>query len=49
MGFTEPPSVLSDGLMAFTGQLRLVVSCCLARFPGCSRECTGSDLRCYLA
>jgi hypothetical protein len=49
MGFTEPPSVVSDRLVPFTGQLRLAVTACLACFKGCSRECTGSDLRCCLA
>jgi len=33
----------------FTGQLRLAVAACLARFKGSSRESTASDLRCYLA
>jgi hypothetical protein len=49
MGFTEPPSVLSDHLVPFTGHLRLAVTACLARLKGCSRECTGSGLCCCLA
>jgi len=31
-----------------TGQLPMAVAACLARFSGCSREHTESDLRCYL-
>jgi hypothetical protein len=49
MDITEPPSVLSDRLVPFAGQLRLAVAVCLARFKGCSRERTGPDLGCYLA
>jgi integrase/recombinase XerD len=39
----------SDPPEPFTGQLRLAVAACLARFTGSSREHTESDLRCYLA
>jgi hypothetical protein len=45
----EPPSVPSGRLVLLTGQLRLAVAACLARFKGCSCEHTESDLRCYLA
>lgn len=49
MDITEPPSVPSNRLVPFTGQLRLAVAACLARFKGCSREHTEPDLGCYLA
>ena len=39
----------SDPPEPFTGQLRLAVAACLARFKGSSREHTESDLRCYLS
>jgi len=48
---TSTPPVLapSGPPEPFTGQLRLAVAACLARFTGSSREHTESDLRCYLA
>ena len=49
MNFTELPPVPSDRLVPVTDQLRLAVAAYLARFKGCSREHTESDLRCYLA
>ena len=49
MTFTELASVPSHPLAPFTDQLRLAVAAYLARFKGCSREHTESDLRCYLA
>jgi hypothetical protein len=47
--FTDPASVPSAPLAPFTGRLRLAVAAYLARFKGTSRQCTESDLRCYLA
>jgi integrase/recombinase XerD len=49
MTFTELPSAPSDSLVPLTGQLRLAVAACLARFKGSSRYHAESDLRCYLA
>lgn len=46
---TGLPSVPSRSLASFTDQLRLAVAAYLARFQGCSRYHTESDLRCYLA
>jgi integrase/recombinase XerD len=48
MTFTDLASVPSDSLAPFTDRLRLAVAAYLARFKGCSREHTESDLRCYL-
>jgi hypothetical protein len=48
MNFTELASVPSDRPIRFTDQLRLAVAAYLARFKGCSREHTESDLRCNL-
>jgi len=48
MNFTEPASVPTDPLEPFTDRLRLAVAAYLARFKGSSRQCTSSDLRCYL-
>jgi hypothetical protein len=47
--FTELPSVPSDHLVLFTGQLRQAVAAYLARFTGSSRDHTESDLSCFLA
>jgi site-specific recombinase XerD len=49
MNFTELAPVPSDLPVPGTDQLRLAVTAYLARFKGCSREHTESDLRCYLA
>ena len=49
MTFTDLTSVPSDPPAPFTGQLLLAVAAYLARFKGCSREHTESDLRCYLS
>jgi hypothetical protein len=49
MNLTDLRSVPSDHLVPFTGQLRLAVAACLARFKGSSRYHAESDLRCYLA
>jgi integrase/recombinase XerD len=47
--FADLPSVPSDHLVPFTGQLRLAVAAYLARFKDASRYYTESDLRCCLA
>jgi site-specific recombinase XerD len=47
--FPDLTSLPPDNAVPFTGQLRLAMAACLARFAGSSREHTGSDLRCYIA
>ena len=48
MNSTVLSYVPSDPPAPFTDQLRLAVAAYLARFQGCSREHTESDLRCHL-
>jgi integrase/recombinase XerD len=47
--FTELVPASADPAALFTDRLRLAVAAYLARFTGSSRQCTESDLRCYLA
>ena len=49
VNLTDLASVPSAHLAPFTDRLRLAVAAYLARFKGTSRNCTESDLRCYLA
>src|SRR5215813_3673662 len=49
MNFTDLASVPSHPLAPFTDRLRQATAAYLARFKGCSRNRTESDLRCYLA
>jgi hypothetical protein len=48
MEFTSRPQSLDRPALP-VDQLRLAVAAYLARFKGCSREHTDSDLRCYLS
>jgi hypothetical protein len=49
MTFTELTPASSELPEPFTDRLRLAVAAHLARFKGCSRAHTESDLRCHLS